>query len=73
MTRTILILAATFAFSSAAVAGGTPEDERACGKSAKRFCARELAYGDMSVLSCLKTNRARIARSCQMVLVKYGQ
>ena len=73
MHRSILILAASFAFANAAIAAGTPQDERDCAKSAKRFCARELPYGDMAVLSCLKQNRPRIARACQAVLVKYGQ
>ena len=72
MKRSILIFIVLLV-SSAANAGGTPEDERACGKSAQRFCAKVIRSGDMAVLSCLQQNRTRIARSCQQMLKKYNQ
>lgn len=52
---------------------GTPDDERACAPSVKRFCVRSIAGGDLAVLACLQANRNRIAASCQRVLTNYGQ
>ena len=73
MKRSILIFTFLLVSSAANAAGGTPEDERACGKSAQRFCAKVVRSGDMAVLSCLQQNRTRIARSCQQMLKKYNQ
>jgi len=56
-------------------AQGTPEDERACRTDATRLCRQVLlACGDeMAMLACFQQNRARLSRSCNAVLQKYGQ
>jgi hypothetical protein len=75
MTRSILALAIVIASSGAAFAqgSGTPEDQAACRASVKRYCTQAIQGGDMMVLACLQQNRPRISKSCQQVLVKYGQ
>lgn len=52
---------------------GTPEDQAACRSSVQRFCTQAIQGGDMMVLACLQQNRSRIAKTCQQVLIKYGQ
>jgi hypothetical protein len=59
--------------SSVHAQSGTPEDQRACNASVKKYCARSVQGGDMAILGCLQQNRPRISRACQGVLVKYGQ
>jgi hypothetical protein len=76
MTRSIIVVAAIFVVSGAALAqssSGTPEDQAACRASVKQYCAQAIQGGDMAVLGCLQQNRSRISKSCQQVLIKYGQ
>ncbi|MET0221736.1 MAG: hypothetical protein ABW213_13860 [Tardiphaga sp.] len=75
MKSLILIFTVLIASSGASFAqgSGTPEDQAACRASVKRYCAQAIQGGDMVVLSCLQQNRARISKTCQQVLVKYGQ
>ena len=51
---------------------GTPDDQKACSKDATRFC-RQVLGDDFAVLACFQQNRAKLSRSCQAVLQKYGQ
>lgn len=79
MSRSILALvAAILAFCTSASAqgtgpSGTPEDRAACQASVQRYCTQAIQGGDLVVLACLQENRARISKSCQEVLIKYGQ
>lgn len=51
---------------------GTPEDRAACEPDVQRHC-KAAVPDQLRVLNCLQDNRKRISRSCQAVLVKYGQ
>ena len=51
---------------------GTPEDRAACESDVQRHC-KAAVPDQLRVLNCLQDNRNRISRSCQAVLVKYGQ
>jgi Cysteine rich repeat len=51
---------------------GTPEDRAACEPDVQRHC-KAAVPDQLRVLNCLQDNRNRISRSCQAVLVKYGQ
>jgi hypothetical protein len=76
MNRSILTLFAILASTTVASAqgtSGTPEDRAACQASVQRFCTQAIQGGDMVVLACLQQNRPRISKSCQQVLIKYGQ
>jgi len=54
------------------MAEGTPEDRAACEPDVQRYCKAAIP-DQLRVLGCLQDNRKRISRSCQGVLVKYGQ
>ena len=51
---------------------GTPEDRAACEPDVQRYCKAAIP-DTMRVLNCLQTNRQRIGKPCQNVLIKYGQ
>jgi Cysteine rich repeat len=51
---------------------GTPEDRAACEPDVQRYCKASIP-DQLRVLNCLQDNRKRISKSCQGVLVKYGQ
>jgi hypothetical protein len=51
---------------------GTPEDRAACEPDVQRHC-KAAVPDQLRVLNCLQDNRKRISKSCQGVLVKYGQ
>jgi hypothetical protein len=51
---------------------GTPEDRAACEPDVQRHC-KAAVPDQLRVLNCLQDNRKRISKSCQAVLVKYGQ
>ena len=51
---------------------GTPEDQRACRPAVFKFCQSALP-DTFRILQCLQTNRPRIGKACQAVLVNYGQ
>lgn len=74
MLRLLTVVSFSFAVATVAYAqSATPEDERACSPSVKRYCSAVVQGGDMAILACLQQNRSRIAPSCQQVLIKYGQ
>jgi hypothetical protein len=52
---------------------GSSEQHKACARDANRFCADEIPEGDMQVLGCLKTHRARLSKACSRVLAEHGQ
>ena len=50
---------------------GTPQERAACQGDVQKYC--EAALPDtMRVANCLQTNRMRISRACQQVLVNRG-
>jgi hypothetical protein len=55
---------------------GDARERAACQPDVIRFC-KELVKDDQSdvfaILSCLQTNRTRISRACNGVLVSHGQ
>jgi hypothetical protein len=76
-----ILLAATLVGSTIALAQlplplpmpqGTPEDRAACEPDVQRHCKAAIP-DQLRVLNCLQDNRKRISKSCQGVLVKYGQ
>ena len=52
---------------------GTKQQKDACFRDANRFCADEIPEGDMQVLGCLKTHRAKLSKGCEKVLSENGQ
>ena len=70
MMRFILVLAAALQTTSALAQmdplGITPQEKSACAFDAARFCAS--TYPDeMNLVSCMKTNRASLTRTCLRV------
>jgi len=56
---------------------GSDQDRAACHPDVMKFCRSLVKEDDSSdvfaILSCLQTNRARISRACNTVLVSHGQ
>jgi hypothetical protein len=50
---------------------GTPEERAACQGDVHKYCERALP-DVMQIANCLQTNRTRISRACQQVLVNRG-
>ncbi|WP_407159962.1 hypothetical protein [Bradyrhizobium sp. STM 3557] len=50
---------------------GTPEEQRACSRDAKRFCRQQLG-DDNAVQQCLTQNRSRLSKSCSAVFQSHG-
>ena len=75
------LLAATLIATSASGAfaqtnskrSGTAEEQRACAPDVSRLCREVMNDSDLTVLGCLKANRAKVSKSCDKVLVSNGQ
>ena len=52
---------------------GTAEEQRACAPDVSRLCREVMNDNDLTVLGCLKANRAKVSKSCDKVLVSNGQ
>ena len=52
---------------------GTPEEQKACARDVQRFCRKLMDQGDLTILACLKENRAKLSPACRYVLVSHGQ
>jgi hypothetical protein len=56
---------------------GDARERAACQPDVIRFCKELVKDSDQqdvfAILSCLQTNRARISRACNAVLVSHGQ
>ena len=50
---------------------GTPQEQKACSRDAKRFCRQQLGE-DNAVQQCLMQNRSRLSRSCSAVFQSHG-
>jgi hypothetical protein len=46
---------------------------RACKGDVNRLCKAVLSQGDMPILQCLQTNKARLSRPCSSFLKEIGQ
>lgn len=71
-----VVLATVVTLASGAMAqqrGGTAEEHKACGRDVSRFCKAVINSDDFTVLRCLQTNRPKISRACNQVLVSHGQ
>jgi hypothetical protein len=76
MMRKHLLALTLLSLSTAAVAQGqrgTPEEQRACTRDVQRFCRHVIDQGDLTILACLKENRAKISEACGKVLRTHGQ
>ena len=58
---------------SALAHGGTDQEEKACTRDVQRFCRKLMDQGDLTILACLKENRAKLSPACRYVLVSHGQ
>ena len=58
--------------STGGILEGTPEEQAACAADAHRYCRDEIPNTFM-VLGCLKTERQKISKPCQQVLINHGQ
>ena len=58
---------------AAASASAQQQGQDACARDASRFCRAHLNDGDMAVLACLQTNRARLSNGCQATLTAHGK
>ena len=47
--------------------------DRACKADVNRLCKQVLAQGDMAILQCLQTNKAKLSRPCSAFLKEIGQ
>ena len=47
--------------------------DRACKTDVNRLCKQMFAGGDMAILQCLQTNRAKLSRPCATFLRDIGQ
>jgi hypothetical protein len=50
---------------------GTPQEQKACSRDAKRFCRPQLG-DDNAVQQCLMQNRSRLSKSCSGVFQSHG-
>ena len=77
MFRTLLVTALLVSVAPVAFAqaqrSGTPEEQKACAPDVSRYCRAVMNDGDLTVLGCLKANRAKISKKCDAVLVSHGQ
>ena len=75
MHRFHLALVLLFVPASTAVLAhsGTDQEEQACMRDVQRFCRKLMDQGDLTVLVCLKENRAKLSPACRYVLVSHGQ
>ena len=52
---------------------GTPEEQKACAHDVQKYCRAVMNEPDLTVLSCLQQNRAKLTQACNQVLVSHGQ
>jgi hypothetical protein len=55
-----------------AVLEGTPEEQAACSGDAHRYC-KDAIPDNFKVLDCLKAERTKISKACQLVLQNHRQ
>jgi hypothetical protein len=71
------LLALTFLSVTASTAvlahSGSDQEQQACTRDVQRFCRKWMDQGDLTILVCLKENRAKLSAACRYVLVSHGQ
>jgi hypothetical protein len=67
-----LLLIPFLLFATAASAQGNM-NQSACARDVSRLCRAQMNDGDMVVLDCLKTHRAKLSKACAKVLTDNGQ
>jgi hypothetical protein len=79
MFRTIAVAAALMLTTVTMVSAqgqGDARERAACRPDVMRFC-KQLVKGNnddvISILNCLQSNRPRISKACNQVLVSHGQ
>ena len=71
---TFVVTSVTGAFAQTnAKRSGTAEEQRACAPDVSRLCREVMNDSDLTVLGCLKANRAKVSKTCDKVLVSNGQ
>jgi hypothetical protein len=73
MHRFFVALTLLSVSTSALGHSGTEQDEIACTRDVQRFCRKLMDQGDLTILACLKENRAKLSVACRTVLVSHGQ
>jgi hypothetical protein len=52
---------------------GTAQEQAACSRDVQRFCRPVIDQGDFTILACLKENRPKLSKACELVLKNNGQ
>jgi hypothetical protein len=52
---------------------GSAQEQAACSRDVQRFCRPVIDQGDFTILACLKENRPKISKACDLVLKNHGQ
>lgn len=73
LAATLLVATASSAFAQNPQRGGTADEQKACAPDVSRYCRAVMNEGDLTILGCLKANRAKISKACDKVLVSHGQ
>ena len=74
LAATLIITPVSGAFAQTnSKRSGTAEEQRACAPDVSRLCRDVMNDSDLTVLGCLKANRAKVSASCNKVLVSNGQ
>jgi hypothetical protein len=68
-----LIFLSLIASTAVLAHSGTDKEEQACTRDVQRFCRKLMDQGDLTILVCLKENRAKLSPACRYVLVSHGQ
>jgi hypothetical protein len=51
---------------------GSAQEQAACSRDVQRYCP-VIDQGDFTILACLKENRPKISKACDLVLKNHGQ
>ena len=74
LAATLIITSVSGAFAQTnSKRSGTAVEQRACAPDVSRLCRDVMNDSDLTVLGCLKANRAKVSASCNKVLVSNGQ
>jgi len=63
----------TTAFAQQQQRSGTAEEQKACTRDVQKLCRPVIDQGDLTILACLKENRAKISAACDQVLKSHNQ
>jgi hypothetical protein len=68
-----LIFLSLIASTAVLAHSGTDQEQQACTRDVQRFCRKLMDQGDLTILVCLKENRAKLSPACRQVLVSHWQ